>query len=879
MHLWPHNPSAQSYNIPAHQLIRPCRSARLGPDTLATHWSHVLDCFVSLLLGLTLLGYMLKERFEDLGCGKIEREEWLLEDRDTGQILDLSAPWDSVKLVKYRYTMQNEGTPIEIHSSRYDLDSYNFSCLPHMIFRRRTAPSTQFSQDEKLNGLYRRVEDIQEFEVLESTVTAATNPELRDNGLKRPAQSRPPEQLNADEDIRQYRRVQVIDTELRIHTGSKRRVITRKATLTARDLQETEFLAGYLASVSGLSEADCLAFLQEFKIQLTAIRTELSPFNATPLSNATFSGQQQGSSSCVLLTDMDLFYPYPCNDYPAVFRQPTHAMAVLDPVYDAPPPLPPPREAAKSHERASGNLMAAVSSFDPRSSTTGEEGYSIYASTERLVVPDPIECTLTCMPARRWACWSNSPFIMGTTGISLGEEQAAAKMKKYIAWKKPDRGQIKFPSHSKTQYFGLCRRLARDCSQDRREMAAHGLTADRSRLTLTAPIVRNSELERLGIPSPAFLVEAAAEGQVRAVDLPRVGIGRRGTREPPTPRGEAMKASPNQCDISSSQSDAARKISWHLPLTRHGDGGWLETPVSTACSPDTTSERSSDDQGANAAEGQQTKKEITGAIKERTTVNKGYVSMPRSGDGSPFLCRDGGRVQVFLGPEDTRYCWDPLLFPAETGAFHTDTLFAKCRAYGEFERHRKGGLSSGRFVICSYQTRTKRCCYREASTWTRTAPRTKEREGRVHPAAGGKAKTLERLRRILRDIMQLKVYSQDIEKDNFRDGKLVDFGEGDHSFLLVFRLFGVLGSEGEVLQWNTRWNPLIKLGLTCLARWNTEGWRGDEEEEFVSSFESRYLHLHGVEFPILVLALAWNEVSLSTGKPRHEKQATEMHGA
>ncbi|UKZ73018.1 hypothetical protein TrVFT333_000657 [Trichoderma virens FT-333] len=39
---------------------------------------------------------VLKGMFDDLGLGKIEREEWLLEDRDTGKILNLKESWGSL---------------------------------------------------------------------------------------------------------------------------------------------------------------------------------------------------------------------------------------------------------------------------------------------------------------------------------------------------------------------------------------------------------------------------------------------------------------------------------------------------------------------------------------------------------------------------------------------------------------------------------------------------------------------------------------------------------------------------------------------------------------------------------------------------------------
>lgn len=36
---------------------------------------------------------VLKEAFDGLGSKKLDREEWFLEDRDNGHILDLKSPW------------------------------------------------------------------------------------------------------------------------------------------------------------------------------------------------------------------------------------------------------------------------------------------------------------------------------------------------------------------------------------------------------------------------------------------------------------------------------------------------------------------------------------------------------------------------------------------------------------------------------------------------------------------------------------------------------------------------------------------------------------------------------------------------------------------
>ncbi|KAJ6445618.1 Casein kinase II subunit beta-2 [Purpureocillium lavendulum] len=213
----------------------------------------------------TLFTHILKERFEDLGHGKIDRDEWLLEDRGTGEVLDLSAPWHS-------------------------LFKPNQVLFMSMIFRRRTTPSTtcpscSFAnagpadkevQCKRCGLIYQRVEDIQKYEVLEGEEPANPAP------VKAPVSTgmAGPERFQHQimDDIRQYRRVQVIDTSFQIDkAGNHSSRSNRRILLTAQDLQETDFLARRLAQVSGLSVADCLTILKDSELTLSSILGELTP--------------------------------------------------------------------------------------------------------------------------------------------------------------------------------------------------------------------------------------------------------------------------------------------------------------------------------------------------------------------------------------------------------------------------------------------------------------------------------------------------------------------------------------------------------------------------------------------------------------------------
>lgn len=39
---------------------------------------------------------ILKHKFKDIGVGKLERGEWLLQNRRTGHVLNLNKPWRAV---------------------------------------------------------------------------------------------------------------------------------------------------------------------------------------------------------------------------------------------------------------------------------------------------------------------------------------------------------------------------------------------------------------------------------------------------------------------------------------------------------------------------------------------------------------------------------------------------------------------------------------------------------------------------------------------------------------------------------------------------------------------------------------------------------------
>lgn len=202
---------------------------------------------------------VLKDRFKDLGYKKIERGDWFLEDAETKEVLDLSKPWRSL--------MKPDRL---IHMS--------------IIFRRQNLPSTQcpvckyetpgLPEEEvecSICGLtYRRIEEIQDINLTNETPRPKTAPvrkqsDIPNTGSKLPEtfpRPRPKPQSNrtADEEIRSYKRVQVIDTKFRLQKAKRQEPASElsKATLTVQDLQDLERLAAYLADVYGLPEEEAV---------------------------------------------------------------------------------------------------------------------------------------------------------------------------------------------------------------------------------------------------------------------------------------------------------------------------------------------------------------------------------------------------------------------------------------------------------------------------------------------------------------------------------------------------------------------------------------------------------------------------------------------
>ncbi|KAK0709916.1 nucleoside phosphorylase domain-containing protein [Lasiosphaeria miniovina] len=175
-----------------------------------------------------LFVHILRARFKDLGHTKIDRGEWSLEGTQTGEILDLDKPWQTV--VKHKQVIRMS-----------------------MDFRRRNVPTT----DSVCGLTYCRIEETQEIEVRDeapnSAPTAAEPRHDRPPELPRP---RPPIQVPADQDIRHYKQVRIIDTSFRIQEADGSEVSASRATFSTHHLNDTRLLASELAKRYGLPEED-----------------------------------------------------------------------------------------------------------------------------------------------------------------------------------------------------------------------------------------------------------------------------------------------------------------------------------------------------------------------------------------------------------------------------------------------------------------------------------------------------------------------------------------------------------------------------------------------------------------------------------------------
>ncbi|KAL7937006.1 nucleoside phosphorylase domain-containing protein [Trichoderma chlorosporum] len=209
---------------------------------------------------------VLKGRFGDLGRGKIQREEWLLEDQGTGKMFNLQELWGS------------------------HMKPGQILCLS-MIFWRRNVLSTRCPKCSLDNmgdikepikcscGLtYRWIEEIQHKQILEGGFQATMIPLSPEkfSSQQREQQStfpgpRLPEFRYEDDFISRYSHSQVANISFQLRGLESSKIVLNRTEMDQQDLQNVQRLSTYLAAIYGLAKEDCLKVLNGCEIQVLPV--------------------------------------------------------------------------------------------------------------------------------------------------------------------------------------------------------------------------------------------------------------------------------------------------------------------------------------------------------------------------------------------------------------------------------------------------------------------------------------------------------------------------------------------------------------------------------------------------------------------------------
>ena len=139
--------------------------------------------------------------------------------------------------------------------------------------------------------------------------------------------------------------------------------------------------------------------------------------------------------------------------------------------------------------------------------------------------------------------------------------------------------------------------------------------------------------------------------------------------------------------------------------------------------------------------------------------------------------------------------WEPVVgksFPREQISFHMDPFFAECRAYGKImEAQRNGKLKQQLVIPCRgfifLSDKDKKslemkgydlgedCLDSTSLTNFSTKCRALVKD-LATDSPGIHSKNLKKILKDIRTLNELQIFNLDIRMDNYRDGKLVDFG-------------------------------------------------------------------------------------------------------
>ncbi|KAH6969280.1 kinetochore Sim4 complex subunit FTA2-domain-containing protein [Fusarium avenaceum] len=171
-----------------------------------------------------------------------------------------------------------------------------------------------------------------------------------------------------------------------------------------------------------------------------------------------------------------------------------------------------------------------------------------------------------------------------------------------------------------------------------------------------------------------------------------------------------------------------------------------------------------------------------------------------SSEGYVFRARIRGReyavkVFKFFDPMSTEYFWGPMLgedTPLDTAAYYTDPFYAECRAYGRIRHAKEKGLKAVAVPCHGFlflRPQEQQALEKQDidlgldeidSDYQRsTLGGLKARAIVKDIASANTGVSSTSVRRILKRVVSMNmagIYNMDIRIDNFRDGKLVDFG-------------------------------------------------------------------------------------------------------
>ncbi len=214
----------------------------------------------------------------------------------------------------------------------------------------------------------------------------------------------------------------------------------------------------------------------------------------------------------------------------------------------------------------------------------------------------------------------------------------------------------------------------------------------------------------------------------------------------------------------------------------------------------------------------------------------------------------------FYNAEDTRWSWEAYVSgddPKRLAELHLDPFYAECRAYGRINMAKAQGKIKRDIGIPCYGFIYLDECYRkqldeygvdldesclDSDSSTNSSPTPGARRATTSrpirsivkklasPDPGITYKTIENIRKDIQELNRLKVYNTDIRRDNFCDGKLVDFGSSmtephclitaENSFLSkqsqdgdMAMLEDVVDKAGILVRWRTSENLEYKKRL------------------------------------------------------------------